>query len=393
MWFISILIAALCCLIILYLTEKEPAPIIGIYKQKGKWYYLKNVIFRLLYLRKQLELKKAASKEGHSKRPEMMEKMKPLSQHEKAFDAVFFVAANKEGFYLALGNERRKNGITNGLCYIRVPGIGLLLSEKLPSTELKSSSTEEYYAAEGTQIQAIKPMEKWRIRYHGKMYHQSDKTKVFDVKFDADWSSEFPHFDYEKDLHPSAIARAISRETWTREYFKSLEEAHQSHYEQIGHLKGSLIVNGEKRNILSQSFRDHSFGNKRDWELMHRYAFHIIFLRDGSSVVVAVVCQPSTASWMEMGFICSAEGQIEPIEWCDLELYRHGEGGTPPTDYAFQYSAGGRTRLLQVKVVDIAEHRVNEAHMVERFVEVRDDGMMGWGVSEWHYHHKLLTNK
>jgi hypothetical protein len=47
---------------------------------------------------------------------------------------------------------------------------------------------------------------------------------VFDVNFEGDWSSDLPFFNYDTDMHPSTAARAISRETWTREYFKALEK-------------------------------------------------------------------------------------------------------------------------------------------------------------------------
>jgi hypothetical protein len=47
---------------------------------------------------------------------------------------------------------------------------------------------------------------------------------VFDVSIDADWSSELPHFYYDTDLFPPTVARAIAREPWTRDYFKTLEQ-------------------------------------------------------------------------------------------------------------------------------------------------------------------------
>jgi hypothetical protein len=38
----------------------------------------------------------------------------------QAFDAVFFIAANKDGYYFIAGTERRHHGVINGLCYIAV---------------------------------------------------------------------------------------------------------------------------------------------------------------------------------------------------------------------------------------------------------------------------------
>lgn len=48
---------------------------------------------------------------------------------------------------------------------------GLLLSEKLPNTELKLSNTQyvEYYGAEGIRIHPVEPMREWVLEYEGKM--------------------------------------------------------------------------------------------------------------------------------------------------------------------------------------------------------------------------------
>jgi hypothetical protein len=53
---------------------------------------------------------------------------------------------------------------------------------------------------------------------------QSDPSQVFDVNFEGDWSSDLPPFNYDTDMHPSTVAKAIVRETWTRKYFKALEK-------------------------------------------------------------------------------------------------------------------------------------------------------------------------
>ena len=38
----------------------------------------------------------------------------------QAFDAVFFIAGNEDGYYFVAGAERRHHGVINGLCYIVV---------------------------------------------------------------------------------------------------------------------------------------------------------------------------------------------------------------------------------------------------------------------------------
>ncbi|CAB3374746.1 Hypothetical predicted protein [Cloeon dipterum] len=385
----TIILAVLVAILIILVSKRKEEPVLGIYKQGGTFYIFKYVIFRVILFARKLEKMRLETQLGKKTNFDSIEKPQPLSEHAKAFEAVFFVAANRTGFYLATGCETRKNGKANALCYLMVPGKGLLCSEALPNTELdidQEKLAQGEYQAGGVNFKMVTPMSRWKIAYKGKMFLHGDKSQVFDVDFNGTWSSHLPHFDYEHDLHPATLARAIAREDWSRDYFDTLKEAHQTHYEQLGQLQGKVTINDEETiNVTSHAFRDHSFGKKRDWTLMHRYGFHILFFKDGSKVVVAVISQPCTSSSLEAGYECSPEGEITPIERVDLELFRHGEAGTPPTDYAFHYKAGGRTRLLQVRVVACSEHFVNETRMVERFVEVSSDGLQGWGVSEWNY--------
>lgn len=43
---------------------------------------------------------------------------------------------------------------------------------------------------------------------------------------------------------------------------------------------------------------------------------------------------------MEIGYIYDAEGNLYPITGHTFKLHEHGEGGNPPTDYAFSFTAG-----------------------------------------------------
>ena len=75
-------------------------------------------------------------------------------------------------------------------------------------------------------------------------------------------------------MSPYAAARAFAKETWNKQYFKDLEKAHQTHYEQMGRINGELVFyydenySEAKLDALSTeriifempSFRDHSYG-------------------------------------------------------------------------------------------------------------------------------------
>ncbi|KAG6460643.1 hypothetical protein O3G_MSEX012119 [Manduca sexta] len=322
-----------------------------------------------------------------------MERAQQLSDHAKAFDAVFFISSTKgdtdKGIYVVMGCERRPMGMCNGLFYIGLPGKGLLCSKKIPDTVLFGADIGEF-GAEGIKIKPVEPMVKWNISYKGKMWYQNDPSKVVDVDFTGEWKATSRYFDFDSDLYPAAVVRSIAREKWSREYFEGLKTAHQSHYEQFGNLKCNFKIENESFEFTLPSFRDHSFGQRRDWSLMHRYAFHHIFLEDGTNMSVGVICQPFTASVFEAGWIALPNKEVYPIQWVDLKLYQHGEGGTAPKDYAFTFGAGDEEYAVQVLVEYESIHYVSdewEARMVERFCKFTVNNTPGRGVSEFHYRH------
>ncbi|XP_021207156.1 uncharacterized protein LOC101744336 isoform X1 [Bombyx mori] len=382
---------------------KDRKPIFGIYAVPGKWYYLKYVVFgALYYYRKYSSKNSAAGNDGRAGQgvkaiadPADMERAQPLSDHAKAFDAIFFISSKSEngkGVYIISGCEQRPMGMCNGLFYIgcsQLPGKGLLCSKKIPDTVLFGAEIGEF-GAEGIKMTPVEPMKKWNISYKGQMWYQNNPSKFVDVDFTGEWTATTKYFDFDTDLYPATVIRSIAKEKWSREYFELLKTAHQSHYEQFGNLKCKFKIGEESFEYTLPSFRDHSFGHKRDWTLMYRYAFHHIFLEDGTSISVGVICQPSTASVFEAGWIALPNKESYPVKWVDLKLYQHGEGGQAPKDYAFQFKAGDEEYTVQVLVEYESIHYVSDewdARMVERFCKFTVNNIPGRGVSEFHYRH------
>ncbi|XP_041987767.1 uncharacterized protein LOC121739387 [Aricia agestis] len=396
-----ILISIVLVLLIWFLVKKNPKPLLGVYSQPGKWYYLKYVVFACIYYyRKYSRKNSAAGADGSAGQgvkaivnPADMDRPQPLSDDPKAFDAVFFISATEQqddkGAYVIAGCERRAMGMCNGLFYIGLPGKGLLCSKKIPDTVLFGAQIGEF-GAEGLKITPVEPMKTWTVAYKGQMWYQNNPDKLVDVEFSGEWTASGKYFDYDTDLHPPAIIRSIAREPWTRKYFEGLRTAHQSHYEQFGNMKCKFTIDNEDFQLTLPAFRDHSFGNRRDWSLMHRYIFHHIFLQNGVNISVGLICQPSTASRMEAGVVKLPSGEMVPVEWLEMELYQLGEGGTPPKDYAFRMKAGDEVYTVQVLVEYESIHYVSdewEARMVERFCKFIVNGVPGRGVNEFHYRH------
>lgn len=71
---------------------------------------------------------------------------------------------------------------------------------------------------------------------------------------------------------------------------------HQTHYEQMGNITGSVFVDEKEHKVNIQCVRDHSFGKYREWRNFHRYVLHYIFLDNGDRIAVGVVSQPAILS-------------------------------------------------------------------------------------------------
>ncbi|KAG0722609.1 hypothetical protein GWK47_044177 [Chionoecetes opilio] len=352
----------------LLLWSTTPPPrLLGVYSRPGCWYWLKVLVFYIMVKVRRWTHKPGGSggEAGYGVKardtPELMECVQPLSDHPKAIDAVYFNGANESGYYLVVATARRPRGVINGVLYIRIPGLGLLQLPKMPDTMMFGA---------GDQIKD-KPLSRLK------------------VEVDVRWTSRQPYFDFDTDMNARALARSIAREPWSHKYFQGLREAHQSHYEQMGRMEGAVVVEGHPYILRLDSMRDHSYGYKREWKLMHRYGLHMFATHDGLQGNVGIICQPATCTQLEMGYICK-DGKATPVSSVHLPLWQHGENGHPPSDYAFSFVAGGKEYVVEVFVVECPEFYIGwewETRVVERMATFRVNGQRGWGLAEWEYRH------
>ncbi|CAB3361605.1 Hypothetical predicted protein [Cloeon dipterum] len=404
MSYFYLVLAVLSITVARFLNMRDPPPIMGVYTRPGKWYFLKFLIFfSMLHFRKFLNKMRSekveANQSGYGVKsrssPDQMDCSQPLSSDEKAIDAVYFNAASKDGQYMVVATARRPKGVINGFLYLQLPQVGLLMSPKLPDTTLQQTKEEEeagVFGAEGLKLEPIEPMKRWKLTYNGKMRLSEAPEKELSVVLNAEWKSNLPVFDFDTDMDPSPVARALAKETWSREFFQILKEAHQSHYEQHGDIEGVVTIDGVKYPLNLNSMRDHSYGHKREWKNFHRYALHMGTLEDGTRFCASIVSCPINFSQIELGYLYKPNGHVVPLQRCDLQLYQHGEDGTPPLDYAFNFWAGDKKYCVQVKVLHTPEFYIAdewEARVVERMVTFRVNGIAGWGIAEWEYRNTM----
>lgn len=195
-----------------------------------------------------------------------------------------------------MGTERRHNGLVHGVFYVVIPNRGLFCLPQFPDTSIFSTENGEEgtaFKAGGIKNEPVTPTKLWKLSYNGDV-RQDDQ--LYPITVDAEFSSNNKILDFDCDLDSSSISKSIANEKWSKEYFEVLKHAHQTHYEQMGVIKATIKLDDEIHEIEMQAFRDHSFGHKRDWTLMHRYAFFILFFEDGRSLSIGIISQPSTGS-------------------------------------------------------------------------------------------------
>jgi len=255
---------------------------------------------------------------------------------------------------------------------------------------------EDGWSVNGLHLEPIDPMKKWKVRYEGEMVlkkcDDSSTSKItHQVLIDAEYNSDLEYFDFDGDMDPWTISRAMSKEPWSREYFDRLKAAHQSHYEQFGEVSGTFSVDGEEKNLKVSVMRDHTHGSNRDWRLMHRYCLHNFTCEDGVRGFLGIVSQPGIFSFLELGYIYDRHGKKHPVQRVDFPIWNFGEGGVDPDDYGFRFKAGDEWYDIQVDVLRRGEVMFGEdweARVIERMCRYKVNGLDGWGVSEWEYRHK-----
>ncbi|CAG9854102.1 unnamed protein product [Phyllotreta striolata] len=379
--------------------EEQPNVIAKVYTQRGRWFYLKYCLITCMLFLVRMKYYVYGKRRYH--KDEDMDKLHELSNHDQAFDAVFFQAVSQNGIYICTGTERRHGGKLNGLVYIVHPEYGVLESLKLPKTELNadvvSLLNKKSYSGEGISFTPIVPMKKWKMSYNGLMRIQNDPTKLVQVKLEADWTSNYDWFFVEIDVPISTIARCMAVEVWTRQFFQNLKEAHQSHYEQMGYVNGTLQIDGKLTSLVDiDAFRDHSFGHKRDWSLMHRYIYCMFYLSDRTKISLGVISHHGLMTHLELGFVSHPDGRIDPIESIDLRLYEHAENGVLPEEFEFTFESAGKSYDVKMKFAYEAKHYKgsnDEAVMNERFHVCEVNGITGKGISEWHYNKNMFKTE
>ncbi|XP_045771647.1 uncharacterized protein LOC123871748 [Maniola jurtina] len=388
-----------------FINKKHEPPVFGIYQQRNKTYWFKFLFMYIYlklrqlitYLKRLLAIELEYSPDGIAHVQEhdiQLEKLYDLGAHSKAVDGVYFNGMSKSGDAIICGLARRPNRVCDSFLYLKIKGEDLFLSPSLPDTYLQKSEDDgEGHCVKGINITNFIPMRAWTLRYNGEMKPKSNSNKTVKVEADLTWSAQWAPFEYNSQMSPRSVADDMAREPWSRDYFKLVKKLHQTHYEQMGYIAGTVSIDGKSFELNMPCVRDRSFGPFREWRNFHRYVYHFIFLNNGDCMAVGTVSQPSILSHLTIGYVCRKSDQtVAPVDYSDFRLYQHAENQILPKNYGFIFEAGGQSYAIRVSVNEeelfyIGKDR--EAKFYERWCDVEINSVKGKACVEWHYNNTL----
>ncbi|XP_038211928.1 uncharacterized protein LOC119832336 [Zerene cesonia] len=397
----SILITVCLVLIYRFLNTKNKPPIFGVYQQKSKTYWFKFLfMYTILKIRQlkvhlnrlfAIELGRSSDGVMHVQEHDVnLEKLYNLGDNPKAVDGTYFNGMSKSGAALICGLARRPQRICDAFLFLKIEGEEVLLTPSLPDTYLKKSSEDnDSHEVQGLSVANFIPMRTWKLSYNGEMKHRDDSNKKIKVEANLTWSANFPPFEYDSQMSPKSMASDMAREPWSADYFKLLKKFHQTHYEQVGFIKGTVLIDDKIHELNMPCVRDRSFGPLREWRNFHRYVYHFIFLDNGDFVAVGSISQPSILSHLTVGYFCRMSDQsVISVDSSNFQLYQHGENQQLPKDYGFIFEAGGESYVVKVQAQDEVTFFIGkdkEAKFYEKWCDIEVNGVKGQACVEWQY--------
>lgn len=164
----------------------------------------------------------------------------------------------------------------------------------LPGAQLvRRDDSGDRWRAAGMAIDCIKPLERWDVRYSGRVVpHEVGSTgarpapAVASVppagvrcSVDLSFLAEGPTFTPGSDDDPDLIARRIGEATWDAKLLQSVRRVQNRAYVQLGRMEGTLALGDELLPVRAAAWRHHAWG-VRDWAAADR-AFQCFFVQPG----------------------------------------------------------------------------------------------------------------
>jgi len=188
----------------------------------------------------------------------------------------------------------------------------------------------------------------WKISFDGRLRNASSGV-IVKARMDLTFSAHYPIYDfiYHADQF-NGMAESIAREKWNKSFFAELGRNNQRHYEQDGHICGTVELEGKTFGIDLHAVRDHSFG-RREWDLMNDHIWLLAVTEEGKVLSFSIVNYPRMKRIFS-GYTNVLSDSMETLRDYEMLLY-DSAGGLGGDTLKFKcFFPGG-------KVLDVEAHR------------------------------------
>ncbi|XP_072135997.1 rifampicin phosphotransferase-like isoform X2 [Mobula birostris] len=427
-YLLSIAIAFLCICIVKLVLQTDQEPLKGRYAIPSRFYTPKKVLILCLYYyrrfqarnhadpdrqrmglrscREDVQTEDGVGKDGDVLRKccrscvEEVECLQELVNDSNAIDSVYFMGFTQtDETFLVVRVCRKPNGLCEIWLLLRVDGIGCFQHPIHPDT-IYTLDSKNSWSAGGLKLECLEPLRRWRVFFNGLLrkgpYRDTcmeEEGELKHVKMSFVWTSFSTVFNFDTDIHPSALAQSIAKEKWSLKFMENLKkfDGQQTHYEQWGQYIGEIEIEGyERKELLLRGVRDHSYGI-RNWADLYRYIMVFAHFENGLSVNLTAVSAPVTTSNMKFGFVMFPDGRTAGIDWSDISLTDVADDGVIGDLYRFSFTADSQLFNLQISIDKSACPLLCGGLLWEsRFYECVANYRLnltirGWGITEFYY--------
>ena len=159
-------------------------------------------------------------------------------------------------------------------------------------------------------VRCVEPGERWDFTYH-----------TDDLDFHGVFDASEPLFDFTYHADAASLADALAKEKWSKSFFSGLRSNSQSHQEQQGTIRSTLVFGGKTFEMDAIAIRDHSYGH-RVWSYMNRHVWVMALLDDGNALNASFVSYPyikelQSGYFNQQGNACKTIRSLTPMKQLD----------------------------------------------------------------------------
>lgn len=243
------------------------------------------------------------------------------------------------------------------------------------------------------RVECVEPGKKMRFQYDGNVlpaistpegYIIDEEAQPQKLTLDGEFTGTTIPFEFSCHMAPKTMARAISREKFTKSFQQTMKAIHQVHYEQAGRVTATIRT-GDNEVLLTDlpAVRDHSFG-KREWNYFDRYIWSIVLLENGDFIHTSMMRYPAISN-LQAGFYISGE-KTKSLYYAtamdDLPAI-----GTVPESFSLfvVYEDGERKQIFAKEDMRFPFFFDDDYKVVEGVYEFNVDGIRGRGIAEFSF--------